>query len=77
MPIGAYDPWIHSHCTPEQALAMANAARADYLVPIHHQSFKLSREPISEPIERMRAALAREPERLVVSEVGGTFQLKA
>jgi hypothetical protein len=23
MPIGAYDPWIHSHCTPEQAVHMA------------------------------------------------------
>ena len=21
MPIGAYNPWIHAHCTPEQALA--------------------------------------------------------
>jgi hypothetical protein len=26
MPIGAYDPYIYNHCTPEQALAMANAA---------------------------------------------------
>jgi len=77
MPIGAYDPWIHSHCTPEQALAMANAARADYVVPIHHQSFKLSREPISEPIERFSLALAREPERLAVREIGGTFRLKS
>ena len=24
MPIGAYNPWIHSHCTPEQAVHMAN-----------------------------------------------------
>jgi L-ascorbate metabolism protein UlaG (beta-lactamase superfamily) len=76
MPIGAYNPWIHSHCTPEQALAMANAARAEYLAPIHHQSFKLSREPVSEPIERMTAALAQEPERLAVREIGGTFLLK-
>jgi L-ascorbate metabolism protein UlaG (beta-lactamase superfamily) len=77
MPIGAYDPWIHSHCTPEQALAMANAARADYIVPIHHQSFKLSREPFAEPLERLVAATAREPERLAIQQIGGTFQLKS
>src|ERR1700731_2389858 len=28
MPIGAYNPWIHSHCTPEQAVQMANEAGA-------------------------------------------------
>ena len=22
MPIGAYNPWIHAHCTPEQAMRM-------------------------------------------------------
>jgi L-ascorbate metabolism protein UlaG (beta-lactamase superfamily) len=27
MPIGAYNPWIHSHCTPEQAVQMANDTR--------------------------------------------------
>ena len=26
MPIGAYDPWIWNHCSPEQAVAMADAA---------------------------------------------------
>ena len=28
MPVGAYDPWIRNHCTPEQAVAMADAAGA-------------------------------------------------
>src|SRR5438874_2046970 len=28
MSIGAYDPWIRSHATPEQAIAMADAAGA-------------------------------------------------
>jgi L-ascorbate metabolism protein UlaG (beta-lactamase superfamily) len=43
MPIGAYDPWIRNHCTPEQAIAMADAAGARLFVPVHHQSFQLSR----------------------------------
>lgn len=73
MPIGAYDPWIHSHCTPEQAVAMANAAGAAYIVPVHHQTFKLSDEPMNEPGERIQAALQREPERLALQRIGETF----
>jgi L-ascorbate metabolism protein UlaG (beta-lactamase superfamily) len=70
MPVGAYDPWIRNHCTPEQAVAMANAAGARLLVPVHHQSFKLSNEPFHEPIERTVAALEKEPERLALREIG-------
>ena len=72
MPIGAYDPWIHNHCTPEQAAAMANAAGARLFVPVHHQCFKLSNEPMNEPIQRTMAAFANEPERLALREVGQT-----
>jgi L-ascorbate metabolism protein UlaG (beta-lactamase superfamily) len=70
MPIGAYDPWIGNHCTPEQAVAMANAAGARLIIPVHHQAFKLSNEPFNQPIERAMAALAQEPERLALREVG-------
>jgi L-ascorbate metabolism protein UlaG (beta-lactamase superfamily) len=73
MPIGAYQPWIWNHCTPEQALEMANAARARYIVPVHHQTFRLSDEPVHEPIERLEAALHREPERLALRRIGETF----
>ncbi len=73
MPIGAYQPWIWNHCTPEQALEMANAAGAEYIVPIHHQTFRLSDEPAREPIERLEAALQHEPERLAIRQIGETF----
>ncbi len=56
MPIGAYDPWIHVHCNPEQALCMANDAGAEFILPVHHQTFQLSREPRREPIERLVTA---------------------
>ena len=59
MPIGAYNPWITNHCTPEQAVAMADAAGARLFVPVHHQSFSLSREPVREPIERAERMLRR------------------
>jgi L-ascorbate metabolism protein UlaG (beta-lactamase superfamily) len=72
MPIGAYDPWIRNHCTPEQAVVMADAAGARLFVPVHHRSFQLSREPFDEPIERAQGALAAEAGRLVLREVGET-----
>jgi L-ascorbate metabolism protein UlaG (beta-lactamase superfamily) len=50
MSIGAYNPWIQSHCTPEQAIEMANAADARFIMPVHHQTFRLSFEPFREPI---------------------------
>lgn len=75
MPIGAYDPWIRAHCTPEQAVAMAEQAGARYFVPIHHQTFKLSSEPMEEPAARLRAAFADEPHRLLAVDVGETFRV--
>ncbi len=57
MSIGAYNPWIRSHCTPEQAVEMANAAGARFILPVHHQTFRLSVELLREPLERFQAAL--------------------
>lgn len=76
MPVGAYDPWIHNHCSPEQAVKLANDAGAKHLIPVHHQTFKLSYEPFLDPIERTQAALAKEPERLALSAIGQTSVLK-
>jgi L-ascorbate metabolism protein UlaG (beta-lactamase superfamily) len=75
MPIGAYDPFIRNHCTPEQSVAMADVAGARLFVPIHHKSFQLGREPFEEPIERTQAALAAEADRLAVRDVGDTVRL--
>lgn len=77
MPIGAYDPWIWNHCSPEEAVAMANAARARLLVPVHHRSFRLSNEPFNEPIERVQEALHREPKRIGVQDIGQTVVIRS
>ncbi len=75
MSIGAYNPWIRSHCTPEQAIEMANAAGARFIMPVHHQTFRLSFEPLREPIERFEAALKETPQRIALREIGETFIL--
>jgi L-ascorbate metabolism protein UlaG (beta-lactamase superfamily) len=51
---------------------MADAAGARLIVPVHHQSFRLSNEPFMEPIERIQEALAKEHDRLGVRAIGET-----
>lgn len=71
MPIGSYKPFECSHCTPEQAVQMANDAGARYLLPIHHKTFTLGREGPREPVQRLEQALERE--RIALRDVGETF----
>ena len=52
---------------------MANEARARFVVPVHHQTFRLSREPMDEPIQRFRRALPAA--RIALSNIGETFIL--
>jgi L-ascorbate metabolism protein UlaG (beta-lactamase superfamily) len=54
---------------------MATDAGARFIMPVHHQTFKLSFEPFREPIERFVGALAAEPERIALREIGETFVL--
>ena len=75
MPVGAYNPWIHAHCTPEQAWQMAGEAGFEHFLPIHHQTFRLSREPYLEPIERVYGAAGRHAERVAVSAIGQDFHV--
>ena len=70
MPIGAYDPWIHVHCTPEQAWRMARDCGAEAVLPVHHKTFKLSREPFEEPIERLLAAAGADRRSVVLQNIG-------
>jgi L-ascorbate metabolism protein UlaG (beta-lactamase superfamily) len=75
MPIGAYNPWIYYHCTPEQAWKMGNDAGAEHFIPVHHQTFQLSREPLLEPIERFYSASGNRPDRIAVSRMGQEFSI--
>ena len=75
MPIGAYNPWIRFHCTPEQAWRMGQESRAELFLPVHHQTFLLSREPLHEPIERLQEAAGRDANRIVLREIGAEFRL--
>ena len=76
MPVGAYNPWIHYHCTPEQAWQMANDAGFEFFLPVHHQTLTLSREPYLEPIERVYGAAGRDADRVALQQIGQEFQIE-
>jgi L-ascorbate metabolism protein UlaG (beta-lactamase superfamily) len=75
--IGAYDPWINNHASPEQAWEMFQRLGAEYVLPVHHSTFRLSREPVDEPIRRFLAAAGPERQRVVATEIGATWWLES
>jgi L-ascorbate metabolism protein UlaG (beta-lactamase superfamily) len=68
--IAAYDPWIHNHANPEQVWTMFQQSRAHYLVPIHWGTFRLSKEPMDEPMRRLLAAAGPDANRVVIRQIG-------
>jgi len=73
LPIGAYDPFIAAHASPEQSWRMRHEMGATYIFPMHHSTFRLSREPVKEPITRLLAAAGDERWRVAATEVGQTW----
>ena len=71
--IGGYDPFLGSHATPEEAWEMTGHMGADFLLPMHHSTFRLSHEPTGEPVERLLTVAGTEAERVVMTQVGGIW----
>jgi L-ascorbate metabolism protein UlaG (beta-lactamase superfamily) len=75
LPIGAYDPWVYAHANPEQSWAMMREMGASYILPMHHSTFRLSREPVGEPIERLNRVAGGDAWRIALREPGETWRL--
>ncbi|MCL4222581.1 MAG: MBL fold metallo-hydrolase [Phycisphaerales bacterium] len=73
--IGAYNPWVHMHATPEQVVCMADHSQSLRLLPVHHSTFELSDEPVDEPMQRLRRAVSPGPSRLVEPQLGAIINL--
>jgi len=73
--IAAYDPWIWNHANPEQVWKMFVQTGARYLVPIHWGTFRLSREPVDEPMRRLVAAAGADAGRIVMRQIGVPWSL--
>ena len=44
---------------PEQAVRAFRELKADLMVPMHYGSFRLSFEPLEEPLDRLRAEVRK------------------
>jgi L-ascorbate metabolism protein UlaG (beta-lactamase superfamily) len=75
--ISAYNPFIWNHANPEQVWSMFEQTGADYLVPIHWGTFKLSREPMTEPLQRLIAAAGNQSDRIVLRRIGASWTMPA
>jgi hypothetical protein len=40
---------------------------------MHHSTFKLSHEPMHEPMERILAAAGRDEQRIAIRQIGGAW----
>ncbi len=61
LPIGAYDPpsFRAVHTNPEDAIQAFRDLGARWMIPMHYGTFKLSHEPVDEPVQRLRTDAAR------------------
>jgi L-ascorbate metabolism protein UlaG (beta-lactamase superfamily) len=78
LPIGAYfpDSYRSVHTSPEEAVHGFVELGARMMVPMHYGTFRLGREPMDEPLKRLRAEAARLgiADRVRVLEEGETLR---
>jgi L-ascorbate metabolism protein UlaG (beta-lactamase superfamily) len=61
LPIGAYHPapYRNVHTSPEDATQAFLDLGSRWMVPMHYGTFKLSHEPVEEPVQRLKAEARR------------------
>lgn len=62
LPIGAYHPasFRNVHTSPEDAVQAFRDLGARWMVPMHYGSFRLSYEPVDEPVPRLLASASQQ-----------------
>jgi L-ascorbate metabolism protein UlaG (beta-lactamase superfamily) len=79
LPIGAYfpDTYRSVHTSPEEAVRAFLELGAIQMIPMHYGTFRLGREPMHEPLERLEAEAVRLniKDRIKILEEGETMHL--
>ena len=79
LPIGAYYPDAYRtvHTSPEEAVRAFVETGSRWMVPMHYGTFPLGREPMDEPLKRLRAEADRLgiEDRIRILKEGGTLRL--
>jgi L-ascorbate metabolism protein UlaG (beta-lactamase superfamily) len=81
LPIGAYfpDSYRSVHTSPEEAVRAFVELGAQTMVPMHYGTFRLGREPMEEPVQRLEAEAIRLgiKDRIKILEEGETMHLSS
>lgn len=81
MPIGAYFPDTYRtvHTSPEEAVRGFLDTGAQWMIPMHYGTFRLGREPMDEPVQRLLAEADRLhlQDRVRVLGEGEIFKMEA
>jgi L-ascorbate metabolism protein UlaG (beta-lactamase superfamily) len=76
VPIGGYNPMRSQHCTPEEALVMAEYhLGAKYFIPMHCKTFDSGKD-LLEPLEWMKRSEKHYTIKIGLRDIGETFTLK-
>ena len=78
LPIGAYNPievMKHNHTNPQEAYRAYQDLNAKCMIPMHYGTFKLTDEPLDEPLQWMEEIDQRCPEKIYFLKVGEVFYL--
>jgi len=79
LPIGAYfpDSYRSVHTSPEEAVRAFVELGAQTMVPMHYGTFRLGREPMEEPVQRLEAEAIRLgiKDQIKILEEGATLHL--
>ena len=73
LPIGAYKPEFimkHNHLNPQEAYDAFEQLGAKWMIPMHYGSYKLTDEPLDEPLQWMEQIAAEHPGRIRILKVG-------
>jgi hypothetical protein len=54
---------------------MSREMGARYILPMHHSTFRLSREPVDEPIQRLFSIAGSQSWRIALTQPGQTWSL--
>ena len=73
LPIGAYRPEFimkYNHLNPEEAFEAFKQLQAKTMIPMHYGTFKLTDEPLDEPLEWIEQIDKENPNKIKILKVG-------
>ena len=78
LPIGAYKPEFimkNNHTNPNEAYKAYKDLKAKKMIPMHYGTFKLSDEPLSEPLEWIKKIQSENENEIVILKSGEVLKI--